>query len=273
VIASNGESTARTALVTGASAGIGEALAHVFAERGWNLIVTARRTDRLLALADTIEQRHGRRVHVVAADLASPAAGAMIEADVARAGLRVDALVNNAGYAVSKTYRRSTWNQQQDFIQVMITAVAELTHRFLPGMVERRYGRILNVASIAGLLPGAGSGHTLYGASKAFVIRFSQSLAVETHKHGVHVTAVCPGFTYSEFHDVTGTRQHVSGMPRFMWMEASTVARQAYEASMAGRVVYVNGAINKALTLLGRLLPERVAVAAAIRWVDRRRDR
>ncbi|MDR7420371.1 MAG: SDR family NAD(P)-dependent oxidoreductase, partial [Armatimonadota bacterium] len=122
--------------------------------------------------------------------------------------------------------------------------------------------------SLAGLVP-ASAGQTLYAASKAFLIKFSQSLALEVAPYGVHVTAVCPGFTYTEFHDVLGNRDRMSRLPRFMWMDAATVARQGYEASMAGQVVYVNGRVNRAIALLVRLLPERLTWAVARRVTGR----
>lgn len=254
---------ARTVLVTGASAGIGQAFAHVFAEHGWHVVVTARRRERLEALAADLTGRYGVTTRVIVADLADPRAGEHIAGEVAAAGIALDGLVNNAGYAVPKRYRHTTWEQQATFLQVMVTAVAELTHRFLPGMVDRRYGRIINVASIAALIPGSAVGHTLYSASKAFLVRFSQSLTTEVRKHGVHVTAVCPGMTYSEFHDVTGTREKVSRLPRWAWMDAEAVARQGYAACMKGRSVHVTGAANKGLVLLGRLLPDEVVMRRA----------
>ena len=122
----------------------------------------------------------------------------------------------------------------------MVVAVSELTHRLLPGMIERKWGRIVNVASLAGLLPGV-AGHTLYAASKAFVISFSESLALETAAHGINVTASCPGFTLSEFHDVSGTRDQVNKLPAFMWLDAEQVARESVDAVMAGVRVYVPG--------------------------------
>ena len=145
-----------------------------------------------------------------------------------------------------------------------MTAVVELTYRFLPGMIERRYGRILNVASLAGLVPGT-VGHTLYGASKSFVIKFSQSVGLEAAKHNVRVTALCPGFTYSEFHDVNGTRELVSRLPKWMWMQAAPVAREGYAAVMRGDLVRVPGAANRVLAVLARIMPERVVLAATKR--------
>ena len=128
-------------------------------------------------------------------------------------------------------------------------------------MIERRWGRIINVASLAGLLPGV-AGHTLYAASKAFVILFSESLALETARHGVHVTASCPGFTLTEFHDVTGTRAEVNRLPKFMWLDATDVARSSYEAVMAGVPVYVPGRVNRSIAGLARLLPRSVVLRA-----------
>lgn len=250
----------RTALITGASAGIGAAFAEVFAANGFDLVLTARREDRLRAVAAALETGHRTRVDVRPADLAERNASARLINSLKTDGIVVDALVNNAGYGVPGAFVRNDWPRQSDFLQVMVVAVAELTHGLLPGMIEREYGRIINVASLAGLLPAA-AGHTLYAASKAFVIRFSESLSHEVARHGVHVTAVCPGFTYSEFHDVIGTRDTVSRLPSFMWMDAPTVARQGFDAVMAGRPVYVNGRVNSAIALLGRLFPYRLVSA------------
>jgi short-subunit dehydrogenase len=253
------EGTGRTALITGASAGIGEALARVFAEHGFDVVLTARREERLRAVADDLRAK-GTRATYVTADLADPAAPAALCEELVRRGIAVDALVNNAGYGVPGFYRDCRWEEHARFMQVMVTAVLELTHRLEAGMTERRWGRILNVASLAGLVPGT-AGHTLYGASKAFMIKWSESLALEHADDGVHVTAVCPGFTYSEFHDVVGTREKVRKLPRFMWMDAETVARQGYRAVMDGVPLCVNGPVNQALATVARLVPERVALS------------
>jgi short-subunit dehydrogenase len=116
------------------------------------------------------------------------------------------------------------------------------------------------VASLAGILPGT-AGATLYGASKSFMIQFSRSLHLETERHGIHVTAVCPGFTYSEFHDVTGTRAQVSKMPKYMWMTAEQVAEEGYQAVMRKKVVHVNGTVNKGFALLAKYLPDQLGLA------------
>jgi uncharacterized protein len=247
----------RRALVTGASSGIGWAFARVLAEHGYDLILTARRQDRLESLADDLRTHAGSDVVVIAADLADPRARERLVAVLDERAVAVDLLVNNAGYGVPGSYATTTWTDQQRFLQVMIVAVAELTHRLVPGMIERRWGRIINIASLAGLLPGV-AGHTLYAASKAFVISFSESLALETARHGLHVTASCPGFTRGEFHDVTGTRAQVSTMPAFMWLDADVVARGSYEAVMAGVPVFVPGRINTTLATIGRVVPRSI---------------
>ena len=255
----------RTALITGASSGIGEAFADVFAAEGFDLVITARREDRLRALAGRLEQRYGRRVHVITSDLAKRDAADRLCAELAARGIQIDALVNNAGYGVPGAYAASPWARHDEFLQVMVTAVSELTYRLLPGMVERGYGRIINVASLAGLVPPP-AGHTLYGASKAFVIKFSEALAHEVRRAGVHVTAICPGFTLSEFHDVTGTREQMKRLPPWMWMTAPEVARQGFDAVMAGTPVYINGRLNRAIAALVRYMPQGIVQSIGRRF-------
>jgi len=247
-----------TALVTGASAGIGKAFADVFARYGFNLILTARREERLKAVADEISARHKVEVIVIPADLADPRAPEILVANIHARGLRVDALVNNAGYGVPGAYATTTWGDQRDFIQVLTTAPCALTHLVLPGMIERKQGYVVNVASLAGFLPGT-AGSALYGASKSFMIQFSRSLNMELQAHKVHVTAVCPGYTYSEFHDVMGARAQVSRMPKFFWMTAEAVAEEGYAAVMRNKPVVVNGAINRSIAALAKYLPDSAA--------------
>jgi short-subunit dehydrogenase len=259
------ERAARWALVTGASAGIGEAFARELAARGCNLVLTARRRDRLDALAGELGPRNAIKVECIAADLAEPQAPAQLCAEIARRGIAVDTLVNNAGYGLPGHFHAQPWHAHVQFLQVMVSSPCELVHILLPGMQQRGYGRIINVASLAGLIPGS-SGHTLYAASKAFLIKFSQSLALENAARGVNVCAVCPGFTYSEFHDVTGTRKIVSKMPSWMWLTAAEVARQGADAVERGEVVFVTGRVNRVIKSLMKLLPDRIT----LRLVQRR---
>ncbi|HEY4343120.1 MAG TPA: SDR family oxidoreductase [Parvibaculum sp.] len=249
------EGKGRTALVTGASAGIGRELALVFATHGFDVVLVARREERLQALAQEVQGKYGVKAHVMVADLADPAAPRRIFDEMAARHIPIDALVNNAGYTVPGFFRDTHWADQASLIQVMVTAVAELCHLFGPGMAARGYGRIVNVASLAGHLPGAAGG-TLYAASKSFVIKMSESLSLEYRPHNVHVTALCPGFTYSEFHDVAGNRAEVSKFPKALWMDGDIVARQAYDAVMAGTPVIINGRLNNFLAFLARVLPQ-----------------
>jgi short-subunit dehydrogenase len=253
-----------TALVTGASSGIGAALARVFAEHGFDLVLTARRADRLEALARELASAHGCSARVIVADLSDPAAPARIFDEVTGAGIAIDALVNNAGYGLPGGFLRSSWAEHAAFLQVLVTSAAELCRRFAPGMVDRGRGWIINVGSVVALVPGT-AGHTLYGAAKSLVIRFSESLALELAPRGVRVTALCPGFTDSEFHDVNGMRRQVSGLPRWMWMDAATVARLGYDAVMRGQIVCVTGRVNRALVLLSRYTPQWIAGRVARR--------
>lgn len=248
-----------TALVTGASAGIGKAFADVFGKYGFNLILTARREDRLNQIATELSAKHRVQAHVIPADLADPAAPERLVSEIKARGLRVDALINNAGFGIPGKYVTTKWENQREFIQVLVTAPCELAHRLAPAMAERKRGYIINVASLAGMLPGS-AGATLYGASKSFMVQFSRSLNIELEKDGVHVTAVCPGFTYSEFHDVTGSRERVSKMPEFMWMTADAVAEEGYQAVMRNKAVHINGRLNKGISLLAKYLPDQLGL-------------
>jgi uncharacterized protein len=245
----------KLALVTGASAGIGAAFARIYASHGYDVALTARRADRLERLAEEIRLRHGVETLVLPADLARAEAPGEVLAGLESHGRGVDVLVNNAGYGPA-AYTETAWEDQQSALQVMLVAACELTHKVLPRMLEERFGRIVNVASLAGLLPGA-AGNTVYAATKSFLIRFSQSLHLENHANGVHVTALCPGFTYSEFHDVNGARERVTAAtPEWLWQGADEVAAVGYEAVEAGRSLAVPGAPNKAIAAAVRLLPE-----------------
>lgn len=252
------EGTGKTALVTGASSGIGKAFAALLAQKGYAVVLTARRADRLEALAAELTQKYGVATHAIAADLAQRDASQQIVETLASRNLKVDVLVNNAGYGQPGSYVDVPWADHERFMQVMVTAVLDLTYRLLPGMIERGWGRIINIASVAGMVPSP-AGHTLYGASKAFLIRASEALASENMPKGVNVTAVCPGFTWSEFHDVTGTRDRMNEMPKFVWLKADDVAREGYAAVMKGQPVVVNGRLYRFLVWLNGAMPRSIA--------------
>jgi hypothetical protein len=251
----------RLCLITGASAGIGAAFARIYASHGYDLALTARREDRLNAIADDARLRHGVETLIIPADLADPATPAAILAEIASHGRTVSALVNNAGYGLNGAFTRKDWTKQAAMLQVMLTAPCELVHRVLPDMVGEGFGRIVNVASAAGLLP-VWPGQTLYAPIKAFLIKFSESLHLENLETGVHVSALCPGFTYSEFHDVNGSRAALNRrLPAWMWLGADEVAASGYEAAEANRPICVTGAPNKAIAAVAKLIPDEWALA------------
>ena len=246
----------RTALVTGASAGIGAAIAAEFAARGFNLVLVARRQDKLDELAQHVRQRHGVEVATLPLDLADPDAGTRLEAWLDERRIDVDALVNNAGYGLNGGFLDSTWQQHADMHQVMLTGYTELCHRLLPGMVRRGYGRIINVASASAVLPPVRG--SMYSGIKRYVVDLAVALDYEFRDEGVQCCAVCPGFTYSEFHDVMGVREQAEGFPKIMWQSAEDVARESVDAVMAGRVFLVNGLFNRVLAGAINLLPRRL---------------
>ena len=251
----------RLALVTGASAGIGAAFVRLLAAKGYDVAITARREARLAALADEVRAAHGVEVLSIVADLERAEAVNAILERIDEAGRVVDALVNNAGYGVPGPFAASPWQTHQAFLQVMAVAPCELAHGVLPGMTARGFGRIVNVASLAGLVPGS-PGATLYGGVKALLVRFSQSLHMEVQGAGVHVSALCPGFTYSEFHDVTGTREQIHRTaPRWAWMSAEAVVEAGWRAVEANQAVCVPGAPNKLAAALTRVVPDELAMA------------
>jgi short-subunit dehydrogenase len=250
----------RTVLITGASAGIGAALARVYAEKGWDLILTARREAALQALAGELAAA-GSAVTVLPEDLADPAAPRRLFDAVGARGLAVDGLVNNAGFSRTARFLAADPADHAATIRVMATAPVELTRLFVPAMVERGYGRILNVASLAGRMSATG-GDTLYGPIKSFLIKASQGLHLELRGTGVHVTALNPGYTLTEFHDANGTRAEVSAAyPSWMWQTADHVARVGYAACEANRPAVTPGVINTLLAGLAKHLPDRLALA------------
>lgn len=249
------------ALVTGASSGIGAEIARAYARRGVPLVLTARRLDRLEALAAELRTRVP--VEVIAADLADPAAPAALVDSLDARGIAIRILVNNAGYGVPGRYLKHDWQVHAAFQQVMVAAVAELTWRLLPSIRGFDDGRVLNVASFAALMPSA-DGQTLYAPAKAWLVKFSESLAMENSDRGVHVTALCPGFTYSEFHDVTGTRGKMRVSPK-LWLDAADVARHGIDANERGDVLAVPGWRYRVLGTLVKLLPHRAAMALMAR--------
>ena len=246
----------RYALITGASAGIGKEFAHQLAQQGWGLILTARRQDTLESLRSQLSESHQVDVHVVAGDLADPKEPQRIYDYCQQHQLTVGMLINNAGFGVPGDFDASDWQTHSNMLQVMLTAVVHLTHLFYADMKAAQYGRIIQVASLAGFAPPT-AGHTLYAATKSFLIKSAQALHLEAKEFGVHVTALCPGFTYTEFHDVNGTREMVSKLPKGMWMRAEDVVKQGLEAVEKNQEVKINGRKNNVIAYLSQAIPDR----------------
>jgi len=244
------------ALITGASGGIGEELAVLCAAAGYGVVLAARSGDRLEALAARLAAAYSVTARALPMDLADPAAPAAI---FRAAGELPEILINNAGFGLRGAFAESDWEADARLLQVNVTALAHLTRLFLPGMLARRSGRILNVASTAAFVPGPFM--AMYYASKAFVLSFSEAVANETRGSGVTVTALCPGPTATGFSaaaGVGGTRLFASSV-----MTAAEVARQGFQAMMAGKSEWIAGARNRWMMRGARLAPRSMLAEAA----------
>jgi short-subunit dehydrogenase len=259
----------RWALVTGASAGIGEAFARILASEGANLVLVARREDRLNALAAELRSLHDIDTRVLVSDLSKEGAVAPILDALGRDRLSIDILISNAGRRDAGRFEDRAWAEHRAFLALMIGAGAELTHALLPAMRERRYGRIIHVSSLAAMLPGSAE-RTLYAAAKVFLVNFTESLAAENRALGVHATALCPGFTYSEFHPAD-----VRGLRRLQFMRPEAVARAGLAACESGATAVAPGLYNKAVWRVADLLPRSAAarLVGVTRRGRRARDR
>lgn len=259
----------KTALVTGASSGIGAELARVHAEHGGDLIVVARRREKLEALKAELEAAHGVTVHVLPKDLARPEAPQEIHDEVRTLGVTVDYLVNNAGFGYRGFFHKQDWATNEAMIKLNILALAALTRLFLPDMVARHSGRILNLGSMAGFMPGPLN--AVYYASKAFVISFSEAIANELRHTGVTVTVLCPGPTESEF---TRTAQMSDVNLTRTLASARRVAEAGYEAMLQGKTLLVPGLANK-ITIHGllRLSPRRLSTRISRILMEKRERR
>jgi short-subunit dehydrogenase len=249
------------ALITGASAGIGAAFARAYAARGHDLALVARRAERLEALAAELRARHGVDVFAIPADLSIPEPQAPVMAALARHGRSADVLVNNAGFGIPRLFLDAPWEEQRDFVMTMALAPVALAHAVIPAMLERGAGAIVNVASIAGFAPGV-AGNTLYPGVKGLMVRFSQALDSEYRSRGLKVTALCPGFTETEFAGQAGFQHVIDSQPRAFSQTADHVAKVAIEANAAGRVIVIPGWHNRLAVAAMRVLPEPLVRAA-----------
>jgi len=253
----------RTALITGASAGIGAEFAKVFAEHFYNLVLVARREDRLNELADEIRSKNGVEVTVIAQDLGQPGSSEQLLTRLEEKGIQIDALINNAGYGIKAGFSETSLSQHLEMQQLMLTGYLELSHKLLPGMKDRGFGRIINVSSVAGLTPSMKG--SLYNAIKSWVIQMTVAMDFEVRDAGVHCTVICPGFTPTEFAEVMGIEEQTASVPNFLKQTPRAVAEEGYTAVMEGKVVKVNGLHNRILVGIINLMPIELQL-----WIARR---
>lgn len=256
----------KLALITGASSGIGAGFAECYAQLGHDLVLVARRKDRLESLAEELRAAHQIECLVIQADLADPAAPDAIVKACADAGRNVDILINNAGYGDHGFFGHTPWKRYETYLQVMLTAPVKLCHLLIPGMTERGYGRIINVSSMAAFAHGIAA-MSFYGSSKSFLVKFTETLNAELQGTGVHLTALCPGATRTDFFQTT-CDDHVKQMdslPKFMWLSPTQVARIGFAGVEANRPVVISGWVNRLIEKFLRILPNRIAWSACNR--------
>ncbi len=236
-----------TALITGASSGIGRELAKVFAKNDYDVVLVARREAALRELADELIENYGVEATVMPKDLSTREAPRELFDSVQAAGISVDVLVNNAGVATTQFFRDASFEDTMNILHVNAASVTGLSHLFLNPMIERGHGRILNVASIVSFVPTPS--FAIYGATKAFVLSLSEALSEELKGTGVTVTALCPGYTQTDMisgaFQETGYAEIESLVPRFVKMTAEKVAQEGYRACMSGRAVHITGLPNQ----------------------------
>ena len=239
-------STARrkTALITGASAGLGVEFALQLAAKNMDLVLVARRESRLQSLAARLRQQHNDiQVLCIAADLSAPEAPQHIYAKVRQANIEIDYLINNAGASGPEMLKEPRWKVQEEYLRLMMTSVTELCHLFVPTMQKRSFGRVINVASVAGRIARGGDCH--YGPSKAYLVAFSEALALTVSRDGVLVSALCPGFTHTEFHEAGGRLALKEATPGFIWYSAETVVREGLKGLEAGKRIVISGRLYR----------------------------
>lgn len=244
-----------TALITGASAGLGAEYARQLAARGANLVLVARDEAALRALADEMTDQHGVRVDVIAADLLDGDQRSLVEERLADGSRPIDVVINNAGFGLPLTFERNDIDAEVDHLALHVEVPMRLMHAALGPMLARGSGRILNVASVAGFIP-----RSTYGACKGWLIAFSRWADTEYAGRGVSVTAVCPGFTHTNFHERMGLAPGKEGVAPWMWLDARDVVAESLRDASRGKSVSIPSRRYRAIVALTRLVPARIAV-------------
>jgi len=252
--------TRQWALITGASAGLGQEFARQLAASGKNLILVARRAEPMEELAMVLRQSAGIEVRIFTADLSEPEAPSAIFDFTREQGLSIDYLVNNAGANGPDLLTSRDWSKHRAYFELMMTSVAAMCHFFVPPMQERGFGRVVNVASVAGLI--AAPGDYSYGSTKAYLVALSKSMAPIVKPDGVHVLALCPGFTHTDFHNSPKLTEMKRQSPGFLWHDADVVIREGLVALEKGKSVYASGRIYRWLVPILRSFVGRWILAA-----------
>ena len=252
--------TKNYALITGSTAGIGLDIARELASRGHNILLTARREDRLKEIAQQLIQDYDVHADYVAADLGDVGAPEKIFNFCASSNYSVTILVNNAGYSINKKFHETGEEEEEKFLRVLGIGVIALTKRFIPEMLKQRSGKIMLVSSLAAFAPPATGWGALYGPVKTFINRFGDALNLNYRSHGITATNVCPGFTVTEFHTASGMQDAMDEVPSFMKKDSKTVAKGAVDAMMKGKSVWVPGILNKLIAFLCNMLPTSLVI-------------
>jgi uncharacterized protein len=250
----------QTALITGASSGIGLELARVFARNGYNLVLVARSRDKLLAISKELTNQYTSKVDIITADLSAHSASTLVYNEIKQLGIEIDVLVNNAGVGLYGEFLNQSWDSLDKMIMLNMHTLTHLTHLFLPSMVSRKRGKIIQIASTAAFQPGPTM--AVYYATKSYVLGFSAALQHELKGTGVTVTTICPGPTISGFQDAADMKE--SRLFRMMPIPGSDeVAEFSYKMAMKGKTVAIHGLLNRIMAFSTRLMPRRLLMTVA----------
>lgn len=244
----------RVALVTGAASGLGASFASRLARAKFDVVLLDRQADRVKKRADELSDRFGVKTHVIVQDLTRPEAAAAVRSQCDALGLSIDVLVNNAGFHLNKCFHELPWSEIEDNLQLLLIIVLELTHLFLPEMIQKKWGRIINVASMSGFMPG-GVQLATYNSTKTFLIPFSEAVNFELRATGVGVTAVCPGFMRTDLFINSGLTSVGDSVPGFLWIEPDQVAEEGFRAAMNGIPLSIPGFVNRAIVTAAKFVP------------------
>ena len=243
----------KTVLITGASSGLGKDFAILFAEKGYDLVLTARRKKNLEEIRNNLINQFGIKAYIISRDLSDLKSTEEIYNFCEENKIQINVLVNNAGYGLKDSFEKISLSDHIDFINVLSTSAIALTRLFLPGMIKRKFGRIINISSVAAFAPFTNSGG-MYIATKLMLLKFSEMIHNDYKNKNIFSCSVCPGFTHTEFHKEM--KEFKNSIPSFMWMNSRTVVEQAYEASMSGKEIIINGWRYKVLVFLMKITPK-----------------